>query len=189
MSTVLRRLLFNFWYFREPPWDTGISPVELMEFIQSHPPGRALDLGCGTGTNVITLAQHGWQVTGVDFAWRAIRIARQKAQRAKLKVDLLIEDVTRVRDVDGRFDLVLDMGCYHSLPLESREAYLENLGRLLAPEGSYLMYGFFKNPRESGPGLTEADLQMLNDRFMLLARKDGSERGLRPSAWFTYRRL
>ena len=52
----LRRLSFLLWYFRDPPWDTNISPPELLDFINRHPPGRVLDLGCGTGTNVITLA-------------------------------------------------------------------------------------------------------------------------------------
>ena len=35
-------------------WD---FPTELMDFLQRHPPGRALDLGCGTGINVITFAR------------------------------------------------------------------------------------------------------------------------------------
>lgn len=42
-----------------------------MEFIAGTPPGKALGFGCGTGTNAITLARHGWQVTGVDFAPKA----------------------------------------------------------------------------------------------------------------------
>ena len=41
---MLRRLSFNFWYFRKPPWDSGISPPELLEFIQTHPAGKAIDL-------------------------------------------------------------------------------------------------------------------------------------------------
>ena len=45
--------------------------------------GRALDLGCGTGTNSIYLAQHGWETTGVDFVPRAIGIAKRKAEAAQ----------------------------------------------------------------------------------------------------------
>src|SRR4030066_306033 len=93
---VLQRLVYQLWYYRKPPWDTGVSPPELLAHIERHPPGRALDLGCGTGTNVITLAQHGWQVTGVDFAWRAIRQAQRKAKRAGVLVDLRVGDVTRL---------------------------------------------------------------------------------------------
>ena len=81
----LRRLQFNFWYFRNPPWDSGITPPELFEFIQSHPAGRAIDIGCGTGTNVITLAKIGWQVTGFDFAARAIQLAKRKAKKPTFK--------------------------------------------------------------------------------------------------------
>src|SRR5438132_11612963 len=52
------------------PWDSGVPPPELVEVVegpQALEPGRALDLGCGTGTNCIYLAEHGWDATGVDF--------------------------------------------------------------------------------------------------------------------------
>ena len=93
-------LLPNRWKFqwrywrRQTPWDTQITPPEVMEFIARTPPGKALDLGCGTGTNAITLARHGWQVTGVDFASKAISAARRKAAGAGLKIDFHTADVT-----------------------------------------------------------------------------------------------
>ncbi len=184
----LRRPFYNFWYFLNPPWDTGTSPPELISFIESHPPGRALDLGCGTGTNVITLAKHGWEVTGVDFAPRAIRIARRKARKAHVNVDLRVEDVTKLETLSGPFDLVLDMGCFHSLSQRGKRDYIINLAQLMTPGGTYLMYGFFKQPEDSGPGLTEADVENIKENLRLTDRQDGTERGVRPSAWFTFRR-
>ncbi len=126
----LRRLHFNFWYFRRPPWDSGISPPELLDFISKHPAGRAIDLGCGTGTNVITLVQTGWQVVGIDFAPRAIQIAKQKIKSANIQADLRVGDVTKLNGIDGSFDLALDMGCFHGI--EQKLNYLTQLNRVLA---------------------------------------------------------
>lgn len=185
---MLRRIFFSLWYlFSKPPWDTGISPPELMVHINSHLPGRALDLGCGTGTNAITLAQRGWQVTAVDFALPAIQSARARARRAGVQVEFLAADVTRLEDVRGPFDLVLDIGCFHTLDQFGKERYTANLKRLLAPEGTYLLYAFFKDPGEDGSGLTPDDLKLLAASLELEERVDGTERGLRTSSWFTYR--
>lgn len=184
---MFRRIFFALMYFRKPPWDTGISPPELMEHIASHPPGRALDLGCGTGTNVLTLATHGWQATGVDYVPSAIRQARRKARQAGLKVDLRLDDVTRLHGISGPFDLVLDMGCFHSLTPAGRAAYLQNLERLLAPGGTFLLYTFLRGGAEPGaPGLTEAEIGALAARLSLVQRLNSAERGRTPSAWFTW---
>jgi ubiquinone/menaquinone biosynthesis C-methylase UbiE len=185
----LRRLKFHLWYYQRqpPPWDTGITPPEVEAFIASHPPGRAIDLGCGTGTNVITLAQHGWQVTGVDFAWSALRFARRKVKQAGVKVTLRLDDVTRLHGIDGPFDLILDIGCFHNLTSEGRPTYLEHIERLLAKSGTYLLYVHIKpEATERGHGVVEADLQQIAARLHLSSRQDGTERGICPSAWLTY---
>jgi SAM-dependent methyltransferase len=131
------RLFFNFHYLGKPRWDTGISPPELLEFIEQHAPGRGLDLGCGTGTNAITLAKAGWQVTGVDFIGRAVQTARQKARQAGAQITFLQGDVTPLPNLSGPFDLILDIGCFHSLAPQGKAAYVENLERWLAPQGAY----------------------------------------------------
>ena len=183
---MLRRLNFSLWYFFHPPWDSGISPPELLDFISHHPAGRAIDLGCGTGTNVITLVQHGWQVTGIDFAPRAIRLAKRKMKQTGIQADVSVGDVTRLQGIQGPFDLALDLGCFHGLP--NRPAYLAELRRVLAPGGHWLMYGILKTASgDSRPGLTAADIDLVQSSgFQLLSRKDGWNSRGRPSAWFIF---
>jgi SAM-dependent methyltransferase len=182
-----RKLFYAFFYLGTPRWDTGVSPPELMTYIRNHPSGRALDMGCGTGTNVITLVKHGWQVTGIDFIGRAIKMARRKAEMVGVQADFRLGDVTRIKDIHGPFDLVLDIGCFHSLGVDGKIAYLHNLERLLAPNGAYLMYAFLKRHSAAGAGLLPSDIELLENRMELLDRQDGSESGRLPSAWFTYR--
>jgi len=185
----LKKLFFQIWYFGDPPWDTNQTPPELYEFIKETTPGRALDLGCGTGTNVITLAKNGWQATGVDFIPKAIRTARKKARQANVDAKFWVGDVTRLEHIQGQFDLILDIGCYHSLDPAGMSAYRDQLRRLLAPDGKFMIYLFFK-PKETdsarGSNATEADLQPFLDFLALIKRENGTERGKLRSAWITY---
>ncbi len=186
---MLRRLFFNFAYYQRPIWDTGISPPELLTFITTHQPGRALELGCGTGTNALSLAKAGWRVTAVDFAYRAIQIAKRKAQREGAEIDFHWENVTRLKSINGPFDLILDIGCFHSLSTKDHANYIANLLRLLSPQGTYLVYVFFKNQAEVlGPGITEEAVQNLSQKLKLVQRADSTERGFRPSAWMSFQK-
>ena len=181
-----RKLLFSLLYLRKPPWDTGITPPELEEFVQNHPPGRALDLGCGSGTNVIYLAQHGWQATGVDFVRKAIRHARLKAGQAGVIAKFYIDDVTRLSEITGQFDLVLDIGCFHSLSMDAKRVYVANLSRLLVPHGTFLLYGFINRQDEDNVGLNPTDLNLITDQLQLVHKQTGKD-GSHTSAWLTYR--
>lgn len=183
------RWMFHLYYYHRqpPPWDTGITPPEVIEFLDSHLPGRALDLGCGSGTNVITLAKHGWQVTGIDYAWSAIRIARHKAQLAGVKVDLKVKSVTQLQGFNDRFDLILDIGCFHNLAKEERPVYVRHIQRLLNHSGTYLLYVHIKSESACrGTGVSESDLERIATCLRLISRQNGTERGHHASAWLTY---
>jgi SAM-dependent methyltransferase len=178
----VRRLLFSAWYWLpgRRRWDTGVSPPELERFVASHPPGRALDLGCGTGTNVVYLARHGWDVVGVDFAGRAIAKARRRARDAGVEGTFAVGDVTRL-DIAGPFDLAFDLGCLHSIPVAGRAGYAAGLARVVRSGGTYLLYAFA--PGAPTFGLTPEDVHAtFADAFDVVGVEEGKGR---PSAWYT----
>ena len=71
-----------------PRWDTGLPRPELAGLVDGRAPGRALDIGCGTGTDALYLAGRGWDTTGIDFAPEAIA-AHQAFNGALPDLDLL----------------------------------------------------------------------------------------------------
>lgn len=129
-------------YFRAP-WDIG-AREELVSLVESGriKPCRAIDLGCGAGANVVYLAQMGFVVTGVDNARAAIAKARDRADKAGVKVNLIVDDLTDLRKVSGTFDFLLDYGVLDDLRLHQREPYLRNMLPLTHPGSRYLLWGF-----------------------------------------------
>jgi cyclopropane fatty-acyl-phospholipid synthase-like methyltransferase len=185
---MARKAFFTFLYwFRDPPWDTGVTPPEVYRFLENNPPGRALDLGCGTGTNVITLAEHGWQGTGVDFVPRAIRLARRKGRRAGLesRVNFIVGDVLSPDSFRGVYDLILDIGCFHSFSGPDVETYGINAREHLVPGGSLLLYAHLNQGQGSSHGASEASLDKLGE-FLTLKWRENGEESARPSAWFEF---
>ena len=183
---MARRAFFTLQYWiMDPPWDTGITPPEVYRFLEENPPGRALDLGCGTGTNVITLVEHGWQATGVDYVPRAIRIARRKARRKGLsdRVNFLVGDALSRDSFEGEYDLILDIGCFHIFLEEDADKYARNAFDHLVEGGRLLMYAHLR--QGPGHGATEAGLATLGEHLELVNRVDGEESS-RPSVWLEF---
>jgi SAM-dependent methyltransferase len=187
MSSIFRRLFYSLSYLGKPPWDTGISPPELLEFLESHAPGRALDLGCGTGTNLVTLANRGWQVTGIDFNGHAVKVARRQLSIREIDGIVFRGDVSRPLMLNGKFDLILDIGCYHDLSLQDRLGYRENLRALLAPGGTFLIYAHCLSPeRMRATGVSQADIDEFSMLFRVKAIVQTSDRWERKTTWMTF---
>jgi SAM-dependent methyltransferase len=194
---MVGRLLWNLQYLRgRPPWDTGIPPPELVELVEGGltPPGRALDIGCGTGTNAIYLAQHGFEVVGTDIAWLAIRKARRKAREAGVAVVFYTSEATKLGTARGQlvgesFDLVLDIGCFHSVVSSDRLAYGSMLRRMLRVDGLYLLYAW--GPRTllgRAVGIAPEETEsLLADGFKALWIRGGEDQGS-PSFWYLFER-
>jgi len=171
------------------PWDTGITPPEVVEAVSAMEPGRALDLGCGTGTNVLWLVQQGWTAVGVDFSSLAIESAQRKADWVS-GAEFVEGDVTRLHElgVTGPFDLLLDIGCFHSVPTRRRDDYVRGVSAVARPGALMMMYAFGGWVR--WPGSTRTREPEIRRRFGVTFELERVVRGRTPvgSAWFSLRR-
>ena len=139
----------------EMPWDTGVPDEQLVAAVTSGviEPGRALEVGCGTGTNALWLAQRCFDVVAIDVAPLAIAAARKKLSaggRCEFAVlDFLTADPPRVP-----FDFVFDRGCFHVFDEhETRARFAARVAAVLAPGGQWLsLLGSTEGPpRDHGP--------------------------------------
>lgn len=175
------------------PWDTQVTPPEVVELFEGGelPIGRALDLGCGTGTNCVYLARHGWQVVGVDFSVVAIWQARLRARRARVDCRFYRADVTDLSFLKGPFDFALDIGCLHSVPSEGWGRYAGEVTRLVRPGGLYMLYAFVPRPDRPGPpGVSPEKVRDLFGPAFVVERQEGGDDPTGPSsAWYWLRRI
>jgi len=184
---VISRAIFELHYLLgSPRWDTGISPPELIAHLDHRHAGQAIDLGCGTGTNLIAIASRGWDVTGIDVSYLAIRQAKHKTKAAGVSVNLQRGDVSRLDGITGPFDLALDIGCFHNLDEDKRVEYQNSISRVVHPGGSYLLYSWLTNTEDGIPAEDEI-LKTFSPGFDLTTTQHGTDRS-RNSAWFTFTR-
>ena len=130
--------------------DVPVSPVDpdVMAAARELEPGRALDLGCGSGQNSIWLAQQGWQVRGIDIAGGAIERAEAAATEAGVDATFERADLTTWR-TDERYDLVVST---YALPPRGpgRVHALTTARDAVAPGGMALIAEFEISLAESG---------------------------------------
>ena len=179
------------------PWDTGVPPPELVSVVEGEDrfaPGKALDLGCGTGTNSIYLAQHGWEVTGIDFVPRAIGATRRKAAVAGASPTFIVGDVTRLTElgVGSGYALLLDLGCFHSIPDIGRDAYVRGATEVAPPGAVMLLFCAVRGDKPQRIGPRGVALGEVAERFASGWDLVGEDAG-RPilgcfSAWYRLRR-
>lgn len=191
LEAAVQRVLEGY-YEADAPWDTGVSPPELVAVVEgpgAPTPGRVLELGCGTGTNAIYLARHGWDVVAVDLVDRAVRLAGEKAAAADVAVRFLRGDVTQLDDLDapGPFDLFFDLSCYCGIPPHRRDAFAAGLSERAAPGARLLMFGYGPGAfDDTWSGVTADELRTRFAGWDLLDATPGTNDV--PTWWFTLRR-
>ena len=138
------------------PWDSGAPDPMLTSVIGSGriAPARTLEVGAGTGTNAIWLAERGFDVLGIDLAPLAVEAARGKLAGRSLPCRFETRDFLSDPIDGGPFGFVFDRGCFHVFDEPAEQAaFAARVAALLAPGGTWLsLLGSTEGPpREVGP--------------------------------------
>jgi ubiquinone/menaquinone biosynthesis C-methylase UbiE len=115
-----------------------------------------VDLGCGTGTLSVLLAEAGHDVTGVDYAPKMLRVARGKASAAGVRARFVLGDASTPPLSPGAFDVALARHVLWAMP-DPSAALIAWVG-LLAPDGRLLL---IEGRWHTGAGLTAGEATAL----------------------------
>ena len=155
----------------ELPWNSNIRSRELARVLDECKiaPGRAVELGSGTGTNAVFLAEKGFDVTALDVSPMAIELAQKRAEAAGVDVKFFNADLADMKLDLKPFDFIFDRGCFHCVRRENLDGFRETLKKLSKPGTRYLVLtgnANEQNEHEGPPRLHEHEIrQDLEDLF------------------------
>jgi SAM-dependent methyltransferase len=129
------------------PWERRNVPElwqPLFEGPDAMEPGRALDIGCGSGRDAVHLAGRGWQVTAVEFVDKALATARRRAAEEGVEVQWVKSDVGELGrlGLEPGYRLLYDFGCIQGLSDSARRGAAAGLTELAAPGARLLLLAF-----------------------------------------------
>jgi cyclopropane fatty-acyl-phospholipid synthase-like methyltransferase len=144
-----------------PPWDIGRpQPAIVMLAETGQITGSVLDVGCGTGENVLYLAERGFAASGVDGAPTAIKKAQAKAKGRGLNASFEVGDALDLSVPKRLYDTVIDSGLFHVFSDQDRTRFAESLRRVIRLGGVYFLMCFSdQQPGDWGPRrVTQAEI-------------------------------
>lgn len=199
---VMDRLTWEKNYQEGPrPWDTGITPPEVVSFWSSGrlaPTGLAIDIGCGPGTNVAYLARQGLRTIGVDLAGGALTLAADRLRRNQPallpRISFAQADVTCLPFRQANAVYMLDIGCLHGLPPDARAGYAGGVVENLAPDGYYQLFAFdcladlVDDPVRRLRGMGEDEVATLFAPYLKIVEIERARPDRYPCRWYLLRK-
>src|SRR2546427_3114837 len=122
--------------YQNPPADT-CYPLEYAFYLLGDAQDKVVvDLGCGSGEEVVPLRYRGARVIGIDISPDLIAIARERLQRYGIDAELQIASAYETRLTDQSVDVVFCMSVLHHLQLDRVK---NEIRRKLKPDGLFIL--------------------------------------------------
>ena len=102
-----------------------------------------LDVGCGTGSQLVLYQKAGCKLCGIDQSQAMLEVAKRKLGS---EADLRLEDATHMSFASGTFDLVTMVLVLHEMPQEMRLAVLRECKRVVKPDGRIFLIDYHIGP-------------------------------------------
>ena len=125
-------------YAAQPVKDPKSYEITL-DRVRAHlkPADRVLEIGCGTGTTALKLADAAAEITATDVSGKMIEIAQRKADAANVSnVSFEVAEVDAIEARAASLDAVLALSLIHLL--EDRDRAIARVFELLKPGGIFV---------------------------------------------------
>ena len=157
--------LFEQIYQGQAPWDTGRPQPAIIKLAEAGQiRGSVLDVGCGTGENLLYLAARGHEAWGVNFVPVAIERAKAKAAQRGIDAHFVVGNALKLEKLGRQFDTVIDCGLFHTFADEERSVFIKGLAEVLGP-GGLLHILCFSDEEPGSEGPRHISQQEIRDAF------------------------
>ena len=120
--------------FRQKPFPPVINKIS-----REWPKGKLLDIGCGNARNLVPFIKNKFSCSGIDFSKNMVVLAEKLLKKHKLEAKLIQSSSIKIPFKDKTFDYIISVAMLHNLNKWERQKTLNEIKRLLKPNGKALI--------------------------------------------------
>jgi ubiquinone/menaquinone biosynthesis C-methylase UbiE len=125
------------------PYDAVVSAIKRERIpIEGRVP-RVLEMGCGTGNNLVFFCSEGFETYGLDISSTSLEVATHFLREYGYGANLDVSDLSALPFADDFFDVTIDRACFTHIAHSQLPSTVAEVKRVLVPGGTYFSFTLF----------------------------------------------